>query len=251
MQYGLSSLDIDETTTQYYSFLLKIHNPLLNPVQVRLSTAQEKQYPPLLENIFLDAFNPEKQSEMIHIINSASITGTNSSASSTWIEMDAAQELQILDIYTGDKNKKEDWMDTYKGWDAKKSIQRYMDSSQSQTTAVIDEISCRFVVLGVDKDTAWVEWTGEMDTTNMVSLAAPTERSSSYRAIPLTMQVLSTSGAHLGIISSSTTNSTKPSNPSHGHGRGEENNILTFYLLTVWQSVGEDLENEGHHRQNM
>lgn len=234
MQYGLSSLDIGETTTQYYSFLFKIHNPLLNPVQVRLTTAQEKQYPPILENIFLDAFDTEKQSELIHIINSARTTGTNSSASSTWIEMDAAQDLQILDIYTGDKNKKEDWMDTYKGWDAKRSIQRYIDSNKSQTKVVTDEISCRFVVLGVDKDTAWVEWTGEMDTTNMVSLAASTERSSSYRAIPLTMQVLSTSSALLGISSSSTNNSTKPSNPSHDHGRGEENNILTFHLLTVW-----------------
>lgn len=224
---------------QCFSFLFKIHNPLLNPVQVRLTTAHGQNYTPILENVILDPYDVEKQSEEIHIIPSASKVGTNSSASSTWIELDTAQELQILEIYTGNKDMKEEWVDYIKGWDAKRSIQRYIDSNKCQINTEKDGNFSSFVLLGVDKDTAWVEWTGTMDKTNMTSLAMPMDRSSSYRAIPLTMQVALIGSALLGISNSSNSSSTKLSNPSHDHDKEKENNSLTFPLLAVWQPVDE------------
>jgi hypothetical protein len=227
-------------STQFFSFLFKIHNPLLNPIQVRVTTSHEQNYTPILENVILDPYDVEKQSEEIHITPSASKIGTNSSASSTWIELDTAQELQLLEIYTGDKDKKEEWVDYIKGWDAKRSIQRYIDSNKCQINTEKDGNFSSFVLLGVDKDTAWVEWTGKVDKTNMTSLAMSMDRFSSYRAIPLTMQVVRIGSALLGISSSSNSSSTKISNPSHDHDQGKENNMLTFPLLAVWQTVDDD-----------
>lgn len=240
LQHGLSSLNIGEMSTHFFSFLFKIHNTLLNPIQVRVTTSHEQNYTPILENVILDPYDVEKQSEEIHITPSASKIGTNSSASSTWIELDTAQELQLLEIYTGDKDKKEEWVDYIKGWDAKRSIQRYIDSNKCQINTEKDGNFSSFVLLGVDKDTAWVEWTGKVDKTNMTSLAMSMDRSSSYRAIPLAMQVVRIGGALVGISSSSNSSSTKISNPSHDHDKGKENNMLTFPLLAVWQPVDDD-----------
>ncbi len=240
LQHGLSSLNIGEMSTQFFSFLFKIHNPLLNPIQVRVTTSHEQNYTPILENVILDPYDVEKQSEEIHVTPSASKIGTNSSASSTWIELDTAQELQLFEIYTGDKDKKEELVDYIKGWDAKRSIQRYIDSNKCQINTEKDGNFSSFVLLGVDKDTAWVEWTGKVDKTNMTSLAMSMDRFSSYRAIPLTMQVVRIGSALLGISSSSNSSSTKISNPSHDHDQGKENNMLTFPLLAVWQPVDDD-----------
>jgi hypothetical protein len=205
---------------------LKIHNPLLSPVQLKLTTTTENSYPNVLDNVLLDAYDLRKQSEQIHII---SLAKGNSTSSSSWVEMDAAQTIQMLEIYTGNKDSKELWKDAIKGWDATQSIQRFMDRApveQQTSTEKEGNENSTFLVLGIDKDTAWVEWTIKVEASSMAS-AASTNKTSSFKAIPLTMEVLSSGSSMLGTSSTSM--------QSDVYGGGNENNVLIFNTLVVWE----------------
>lgn len=220
-----------------YSFLLKIHNPMLCPIQIRLATRQQTSTddPSVFENVLLDIYDANLNSETVHVMK---IKNEND-VTSSWVEMDAAQTLELLDLYTLSKNTAKDeeqlLKNTIHEWDSNQSIRSFLSSSAHEgqqhacEQALTDNVAFR--VLGIDKDTAWLEWTVEVIPPKLSIATASTHHGvfdkPFYGAIPLSIQVIP-SGLEKPFLK-------KPSEQQETI----DDKLLTFDTLVVCKCMGD------------
>lgn len=192
---------------------------MLCPIQVRLTTGQQTSTDDLsvFENVLLDIYDANLHSETVHVMK---IKNEND-VTSPWVEMDAAQTLELLDLYTLSKNTAKDEKQLLKhtihAWDSNQSIRSFLSSSAHAGDNVA------FRVLGIDKDTAWLEWTVEVIPIETASTHHGVFDKPFNGAIPLSIQVIPS-----GLLK-------KPSEQQET----TDDKLLTFDTLVVCKCMGD------------
>jgi hypothetical protein len=170
----------DGTSIRRVAFLLKLHNPTLGPIRVRLQLPKSalehdagEQVAPL-KNVLLDGYTREICNEvhMWHAISSAN-AATGPVVSSEWIELESSQDA-LIDLNSRASSVSSSVDAVLTAWNGSKALEAMDDTSDSESS---------FRLLKSDNDAVWLECTTsllETSTTSMLCLD---------RAAPISLQV--------------------------------------------------------------